>query len=141
VLDVVGRMAHQISSSTPNFRPRCKECPAGRSDSDDAPTTPCAMCEPGRFSIGSTSAACAGTCEVGSTVWKTGATSVSDCSKCATGQYGTMADTLVCPDEYILCEGCKGTRPRLYLVSLVTIVSRLSLIVSQLPLTFSEIPI
>eukprot|EP01046_Picozoa_sp_COSAG06_P022113 COSAG06_NODE_1694_length_8699_cov_57.094767_1_plen_2376_part_10 len=101
---VVRKLRHTVSPNSAPAVPACDDCEAGTHDGDSNPATACEPCEQGTFSDQSAVTQCAGTCNVGSTVLSTGATSSAACSLCAAGLYGSIRESVA------LCEKCEPGR-------------------------------
>ena len=100
--DVVAHLRSWMDPVIP-VRPKCEPCLEGTFDRDGDSASMCEPCDIGRFSdtVGD-SGACAGTCEIGSTMLATGATTARACTPCFAGRIGALSTesngvtTMVC---------------------------------------------
>ena len=88
VEDVVEVLVNGLDPGSASAPTGCSDCPAGFSDDDSDPSTPCAPCTAGRFSAATAVAgACPQTCPVGQSSSVEGATDGSGCEDCPAGTY------------------------------------------------------
>ena len=102
VLDVVRNMAMDISPNYNQTGQRCRACVPGTQDKDSQTDTECVSCEVGKYSDQPSAISCEGRCSPGSTILEAGAASGANCTQCAAGQYGPVADA----DNTLVCRSC-----------------------------------